>query len=83
MLTVHCDNLFLCPPPQGALSDTAIHPSVCPGLDYITLAACSWPANRDVWTRPQTDVDPPRVELPSAGGAGAYRFGAAEAIICC
>jgi len=31
-------------------------------------------------TRPRTDVDPPRVELPSA--AGGYRLGAAGAMTC-
>jgi len=43
---------------RGALSDTAIRPSVClfvrlsvcPNLSYSTLAACSWPATRDVRT---------------------------------
>ena len=52
----------------GALSDTAIRPSVCPTTWAIgTLAACSL-AMCELRTRPQTDADPPRVELPTAGG---------------
>jgi len=45
-----------------------------------TLAACSL-AMRGLRTRPRTDVDPPRVELPSAGG-GHYRLAASGAITC-
>jgi len=43
-----------------------------------TLAACSL-AVCEQRTRPRTDVDPPRVELPSAG---AYRLAAPGAITC-
>ena len=43
-----------------------------------TLAACSL-AMCGLWTSPRTDVDPPRVELPSAG---AYRFAAPGAMTC-
>ena len=45
-------------------------PSVClsqPGCGHADLAACSWPDAGDVRTRPRTDVDPPRVEMPSGG----------------
>jgi len=53
------------------LSGTAIRPSACPmaQLPYAigTLAACSL-AMCGLRTRPWTDVDPPRVEIPSAGG---------------
>ena len=66
-----------------AISDTAICLSVClsHGADALgaqllqatdTLAACSL-AMCGLRTRPRTDVDPPRVELPSAG---AYRLAA-------
>ena len=41
------------------------------------LAACV-SAMYGLWTRPRTDVDPPRVELPSGGGA--YRLAAPGAI---
>ena len=55
-----------------SLSNTAIRPSVCPSPRRAaavgTLAACSL-AMCGLWTRPRTDVDPPRVELPSAGEA--------------
>jgi len=44
-----------------------------------TLAACSL-AVCEQRTRPRTDVDPPRVELPSVG---AYRLAAPGAITCC
>ena len=44
-----------------------------------TLAACSL-AMCGLRTRPRTDVDPPRVELPSA--AGAYRLAALGTITC-
>jgi len=71
----------------GALRDTAIRPSVCPSVpalgaqlpqDIGTLAACRL-AVYGRRTRPRTDVDPPRVELPSAG---AYRLAAPGAITC-
>jgi len=45
-----------------------------------TLAACSLAMCR-LRTRPWTDVDPPRVELPPAGG-GAYHLAAPWAITC-
>ena len=67
------------PRPGGeALSDTAIRlsvPALGAQLLYAigTLAACSL-AMCGLLTRPRTDVDPPRVELPSAGGA--YRLAA-------
>jgi len=68
-----------------ALSDTAIRPSVCPTaqLPYAigTLAACSL-AMSGLQTRPRTDVDPPRVELPLAGWGREYRLAATGAIIC-
>jgi len=57
----------------AALSDIAVRPSVCPSPRRTaardlscTLAACSL-AMCGLRTRPRTNVDPPRVELPSAG----------------
>ena len=67
-----------------ALNDTAIRPFVCPSpgaqlpLTIGTLAACSL-ARCGLRTGPGTDVDPPRVELPSAG---AYRLAAPGPITC-
>ena len=46
--------------------------------DIGTLAACSL-AMCGLRTRPRTDVDPPRVELPSPG---AYRLAAPGTITC-
>jgi len=69
---------------EGALSGTAIRPSVCPSPGY-RHAGCLQPAGHQrcadcgVRTRPRTDVDPPRVELPSAW---AYRLAAPGAITC-
>ena len=62
---------------RGALRDTAIRPfvglSVCPVAQAIgTLAACRL-AMCKLRTRPRTDVDPPRVELPSAEGISSRR----------
>jgi len=70
-------NSLICPPRAVgvALCDTAIRPFVRLSVPALgaqlpyaigTLAACS-SAVRGVRTRPRTDVDPPRVELPSAG----------------
>ena len=64
-------------PPLGALSDTAIRPSVRLSVPTLGRAAalgysCSL-AMRGLRTRPQTGVDPPRVELPSAGGISSRR----------
>jgi len=67
--------VLLCPRRmRGALSDTANRPSVCPRAlgahlpEAIgTLAACSL-TMCGLRTRPRTDVGPPRVKLPSAGG---------------
>jgi len=74
---------------KGASSDTAIRPSVCPSIGYSTLAACRSclgyrhagcpaagrpPEVCGLRTRPRTDVDPPRVELPSAGGISSRRL---------
>ena len=66
------------PPLQGALSDTAIRPSlylsVClsqPRLQARWLPAAGRPPEMcGLRTRPRTDVDPPRVELPSTAGGG-------------
>jgi len=65
----------------GALSDTMIRPSVCPSLGYEpaigTLAACSWPATRDVRTAdPSTDGGRRSVVSRTAIGEGAYRLAA-------
>jgi len=73
---------LLCPPPDvgpgGASSNTAIRPSVClyvPWRSCPRHAGCLQLSHRrrlpkmcGLRTRPRTDVDPPRVELPSAGG---------------
>jgi len=78
---------YICPRRRGALSDNPIRPSVCPSLGYSTLAAWRsclgyrhWlpaagrpPETCGLRTRPRTDVDPPRVELPSAGGISSRR----------
>ena len=71
MCIVHV-HIIMPPPHGGIISDTAIvRLSVCPTaqLPYAidTLAAYSL-AMCGLRTRPRTDVDPPRVELPSAGG---------------
>ena len=68
---------------MGASRDTAIRlsvPALGAQLSWAigTLAACSL-AMCGLRTRPRTDVDPPRVELPSAG---AYRLAAPGAITC-
>jgi len=64
---------------RGALSDTAIRPSVCPSvpwrgcpkraaaLGYRHTGCLQLTHVRAADLRPRTDVDPPRVELPSAG----------------
>jgi len=66
---------------MGASSDTAICLSVCLSIPAIdaqlswaigTQTACSL-AMCGLRTRPRTDVDPPRVELPSAGGISSRR----------
>ena len=64
----------------GALCSTVICLSLCHCPRYSTLAAwrsCWLPATcrppgmcGRLWTRPRTDVDPPRVKLPSVGGGG-------------
>ena len=67
----------------GALSETAIRPSVCPsprcaaaqgaqltlagGIIYHLAGAARSLAMCGLRTRPRTDVDPPRVELTSLG----------------
>jgi len=66
---------FLCPAVgTRALSNTAIRPAVCPscprraaalGYRHAGCLQCS-SAMCGLRTRPRTDVDPPRVELPSA-----------------
>ena len=79
--------VLLCPRRmRGALSDTANRPSVCPRAlgahlpEAIgTLAACSL-TMCGLRTRQRTDVGPPRVKLPSAGGI--YRVAAPAAITC-
>jgi len=79
---------LLCPPRRrvGAFSDTAIRPSV-PTLGVQlpsavgTLAACRL-ALSGLRTCPRTDVDPPRVELPSAGAYRRYRLARAGATTC-
>jgi len=67
---------FYAPAVGGALSDTAIRPSVrlsVPGRSCPRRAAALGYSNRrppemcGLRTRPRTEVDPPRVELPSAG----------------
>jgi len=77
-----CTKRLLCPPP-AALNDTAIRPPVCPSLGYRNAGCVAqlprlyarWLPGRPpeicgLRTRPQTDVDPLPVELPSAGGGG-------------
>jgi len=65
------------PQPYMELTDTAIRPSVC------TMAQLPWGYRHTGClqlshvTRPRTEVDPPRVELTSAG---AYRLAALGAI---
>jgi len=71
---------------MGASSDTAIRlsvPALGAQLSWAigTLAACSL-ATCGLRTRPRTDVDPPRVELPSAAGIPAYRLAAPGVIPC-
>jgi len=64
----------------GALCDTAIRPSV-PGRSCLRRAAAlalgyshrRTPEICGLRTRPRTDVDPTRVELPSAGGISSRR----------
>jgi len=63
---------------RGALSDSAIRPSVClshgaAALGYRHAGCLQLSHVYGLRTRPRTNVDPPRVELPSAG---AYRLGA-------
>ena len=71
------DELITIPRRWEALSDTAIRPSV-PTLSAQltsaigTLAACSL-ATFGLWTRPRTDVDPPRVKLSPVGGISSLR----------
>jgi len=60
---------------HGAAAVRAQRPSVIGTLAACSLAMCG------LRTRPRTDVDPPPVELPSAGGA--YRLAAAGTITCC
>jgi len=89
----HCNCRTVIMPPlyRGTLTDTAIRPFVylsdcpmaqlpevriCPAIG--TLATCSLAMCR-LQARPRTDVDPPRVELPSAG---AYRLAVPGAITC-
>ena len=77
--------IIILPRCRGALSDTATRPSVCPSCRRApsaidTLAACSL-SMCGLRTRPRTDIDPPRVELPSAGG-GAYCLAAVGMITC-
>ena len=75
--------LLLCSRRRGALNDTAIRPSVpwrsCPRRAAAvgsTHAGCLQlnqrrpPVTCRLRTRPRTDVDPPRIELPSAAGEG-------------
>ena len=72
----------------GALSDTAIRLSVCPSLGYRhagcgaaaqaigTLAACSWPATRDVRTAdPSADGRRSAASRTAIGGGRHYRLG--------
>jgi len=59
---------------HGAAAVRAQRPSVIGTLAACSLAMCG------LRTRPRTDVDPPPVELPSAG---AYRLAAAGTITCC
>jgi len=60
----------------GVLSNTAVRTSVCPMAQLSqamgTLVACSV-AMCGLRTRPRTNVDPPRVKLPSAGGISSRR----------
>jgi len=62
---------FLCSPPQGGIKryrDPSVHLSQ-PRLWAHWLPAASRPPETcGLRTRPRTDVDPPRVDLPSAGG---------------
>ena len=68
-------NVIFMPPAVGVIKRyrdqsvcPSVRPSVCPSLGYSTLAACSWPAPEMCGRRTylRSDVDPPRVELPSA-----------------
>ena len=78
MLT-NCNHLiYLCPAVGSeGLSDTTIRPSVClsvPRRSCRRRAAAVGYRHAGclcgLRTRPRTDVDPPRVELPSAAGGG-------------
>ena len=76
---------LLCPRRRGGGIKQYRDPSVCVSVCLShgaaalgTLAAYSL-ATCGLWTRPRTDVDPPRVERPSAG---AYRLAVPGAITC-
>ena len=62
------------PLPQGggALSDLSVRLSVCLSQDATRDVRTADP-DCGLRTRPRTDVDPPRVELPSAGGISSRR----------
>jgi len=76
-VSLHCLNMYrlltlLCPRRRGgALSDTAIRPSVSlsqPRLSARWLPAAGRPPDMcGLRTRPWTEVDPLQVKLPSAG----------------
>ena len=83
MSCAHSTVLIIMPRCRGDLSDTAIRPSVClsrgaAALGY-RLSHRRPPEMCGLRTRPRTDVDPSRVELPSAGE---YRLAAPRAITC-
>ena len=67
---------FLCSPPQGGIKryrDPSVHLSQ-PRLWAHWLPSASRPPETcGLRTRPRTDVDPPRVDLPSAGGISSRR----------
>jgi len=73
---------LLCPRRRGgrALSDTAIRPSVCPGLGRAASlthrhAGCLQLSHvRTADLSADGRIDPPRVELPSAGAYRLYLF---------
>jgi len=70
------------PHPRGGIKqycDPSVCLSVCLSHGAAALGYRHAIAMGGLRTRPRTDVDPPRVELPSAG---AYRLAAPGAITC-
>ena len=84
---------FLYPRHRRVLSNTAIclsvflsHGAAALGYRHVGCLQLSHRRPSEMCglrTRPPTDVDPPRVELPSAAGGGAYRLAAPGGAIPC